>query len=113
MSYVADTIIWTALEEETAIAGIQAWLAEHDYGQLVEISNYAGGKKAVQASWWAGAFNYLKIQSFLQVVFSQSWEYPNDVRVIIKDEHDDVPTMYAEANAISRHREYSPVVSIK
>lgn len=99
MSHVQNVIVWTMCDDETeAITAIQKWLADHNHGQMVELSEMAGGRKGVEAYWWGISTNYLEITEFLTTVFAQNWEFPSHVCVILEDQHDDIPTIYRSAD---------------
>jgi hypothetical protein len=68
---------------------INAWLDRENKGQLKRLDGDAGGRKAMQAAVFMGAFNYLDIPAFVNVVASVPWEYEEGVALFIKDENDD------------------------
>lgn len=97
MSHVADVIITLSVTEETdegaPIPGIQEinrYLSSKGKGELEKVDGYAGGRKALQAEVWMGAFNYLEIPEFVATVAAQHWQDRDAVQVFIKDEHEDV-----------------------
>ena len=100
MSHVASVIVWTGLDEEAALAPLNAWLAVRNYPPLIAVNDHAGGNKAVQADWWCGAFNYLDIPELVAATFAQLWDYPDSVCVIVTDEHDDQPKIYRHPAAL-------------
>ena len=102
MSHVADTVVFTFLHEDGPMQEVQKWLTEENqYGPLVEVSDHAGGHKALQCQLWVGAFNYLDIDEFVRVVFAQPWKYPEHVCIAICDEHEDQPRIWRHPLATS------------
>lgn len=68
MSHVTDVILSIGLLEESddaenpaLIAEINTWLDEREKGTLARVDQFAGGRKASQATIYLGAFNYLPI----------------------------------------------------
>ena len=91
MSHVASVVLWTFLDEDECVAGVQEWLLDNRKGPLVRVNEHAGGEKALQCDVWVGAYNYLDVDGFLYVVRSREWEYPENVVVMIQNEHDERP----------------------
>jgi hypothetical protein len=54
-----------------------------------EVSEHAGGTKAMEAEVWLGAFNYLDLEDFLERVRLTDFEYPDDVRILVQEQDDD------------------------
>ena len=88
MSYVADVVLLAGIRD-SGVAEIQGWLKANDWPQLVEISDHAGGNKAMQCEVWAAAINYFDIEGFSKMVHAAQWESPESVQLLIKDEEDD------------------------
>lgn len=102
MSQVADVILTMSLMEDNgtecpALVFINVWLAIMDYGELKRVDSLAGGGKAMQAAVFLGAFNYLRIHSFTQIVNSAPWKYRAGMALFIKGEdgrfYDMTPTL--------------------
>lgn len=101
MSHVTDILVLAScLDEpgETATDGAIANLNAYLRSDLVRLDEMAGGSKAMQATVWAGAYNYLNIEEFLAKVWEQKWELAADVQVLLKDEHDDRWTLHSNPN---------------
>ena len=102
MSKVTDVAILTPLphsdQESPAIAVINAWLDEHHYGQLVEVSDHAGGKRAMQAQVYLGAFNYLDVPAFIATVKGAPWHRWDQgrVRLMVHEEEINDETGFTE-----------------
>lgn len=94
MSYVADVVLLTFLEDE-GMNDVQAWLTANDWPQLVEISDHAGGNKAMSCDVWAAAINYFDIEAFAAAVSAAKWEWPESVQLFVKGEEDDNFTLRA------------------
>lgn len=93
MSVVTNVILITFIDED--ISPLLAWLKAEERGLLHEISDHAGGNKALERDLWVGAFNYLDDQEFLRQVFLCKFEWPELVGVIIAYQHDEgPPTIY-------------------
>jgi hypothetical protein len=73
---------------------LSAWLQEHHHRSLVKVSRYAGGDKVMQCDVFMAAINYLDLEGFLDAFRAVKWETPQCVQLMIKDEHDDVFTIY-------------------
>jgi hypothetical protein len=91
MSYVSNvTLICSVMEDEPgqAIAEIKQWLAERcgeraAYWELKEVSDYAGGAKAMECLVYCGGFNYFDEDDFAEFVLSLEWDHPENVVLII------------------------------
>ena len=88
MSHVTDVLLLASLED-SGVQKVQQWLEENKWPKLVEISDHAGGNKAMQCEVWAAAINYFDIEAFAAAVKSIEWEYPDSVQLLVKDEHDE------------------------
>jgi hypothetical protein len=58
-------------------------------GQLVDVSDHAGGTKYLECTVLLGAFNYLTVSAFVSHVRSLSFEFPDDVNLFIRRQDDD------------------------
>lgn len=91
-----------AFKEAIPLNAINAWLAEHRFSSLVQLDQYVNTGKAMTACVYGGAYNFLRISEFIEVVTTQPWREPRSVQLLLKDEPDERFTMYAlsgEANS--------------
>ncbi|NEQ36577.1 MAG: hypothetical protein F6K40_09945 [Okeania sp. SIO3I5] len=59
------------------------------------MSDYAiGGGKSMEARVYGGAFNFLDIDNFIEVVKAQNWRAKKNVQLLIQDQEDSCFTMY-------------------
>ncbi len=73
MSIVTNVMVVGGDLADWAARDLNAWLdkpvdGEDDqskYGNLIEIADYAGGRKGFESQLWAGAFNWLDIPAFI------------------------------------------------
>jgi hypothetical protein len=95
MSHITDVILLVSvLDEDVAHRVNEFFLTSGSQsgtpGQMIRVDEYASaGHKAMQATVYAGAFNYLDIVGFLRHVASLPWEDRSTVQVLLQDEHDD------------------------
>jgi len=89
MSVVTDIILVTAIEDG-------AYRPSFD---LVKVDQYAGGGKAVQCDVFMSAVNYLVLEDLLDWFKSVRWEYPEQVQLFVKGEHDDKFAVYCPENS--------------
>ncbi|GAA6623094.1 hypothetical protein [Scytonema sp. NUACC26] len=83
------------LEEVFPLNNINAWLQKHRKGTLDNLNEHvSSGGKAMQACVYGGAFNFLKIDEFIEVVKLQPWKEPQNVQLLIHDEEDERFTLY-------------------
>lgn len=105
MSWVTDVILIFNVAEQyddneefldsvSALDNINAWLEENDYGKLIDIGEYAGGGKYMQANVYGGAFNFLKIDEFIALIKKQQWHEPENVQLLIQDEQESRFTLH-------------------
>lgn len=87
MSQVANVILLTD-SCECGVSILQKWLAENGWQSLVEISDHAGGNKAMECQVWASAFNNFDTDSFAKEVRRIEWDLPMSVHLLIKDDAD-------------------------
>ncbi|MBW4472359.1 MAG: hypothetical protein KME45_18595 [Stenomitos rutilans HA7619-LM2] len=84
-----------AFEEVVPLNAVNAWLAEYRFTSLVNLDQYVNTGKAMTACVYGGAYNFLKIDEFIEVVREQPWREPNAVQLLIKHGPDDERfTMY-------------------
>ena len=82
MSSITDVLLVTGLDEDEAVAKVNAWLTENDYRkqQLRKINlDAAGGDKVICTDLWAAAFNYLDIGGLEDAIRAAPWELPHSV----------------------------------
>jgi hypothetical protein len=108
MSSVTDIILSTtiedgATEEETHPNAdvLSNWLVTNYKGGLVKVDQLAGGNKAMQRDVFLAAINYLDHEAFLALFHSVNWEWPEDVQLLLKGEHDDVFTVHTPSSSSS------------
>lgn len=101
MSYVTNVILtfgpeW-ATEDEQAKSNMQKindWLCENNCGAfrfpLGAIDAAVGGTKSLDCEIFVGAFNYLNVEGFADLVFSLSWEWPDEVQILVKNQDADL-----------------------
>ena len=121
MSWVTDVLILLNLEEvyhvdeeqdtceyveSEALAGVNAWLREQGYGQLVKLDRhaFAAGERAMQAEVHGGAFNYLDIPAFVACVQQQRWRASAYVQLLLKDEQEQRFTVYEFSEGVLQTR---------
>jgi len=108
MSWVTDVVLFCSTNENyddlvnldgyrelpKAIAEINAWLEEHKHNPLLAFSELDGSEKAMQANVYGGAFNFLKIDPFIEAVMNAKWNTPESVQLMIKDEEENWFTLH-------------------
>lgn len=98
MSHVSNVILsFSVLEnEEQRMQEINKYLLEVENQQFenadfkVGDRFWYGGHKVLETPLWVGAFNYLHIGDLLQFMQGVSWDYPDEVQLIVKDQHSDI-----------------------
>lgn len=88
MSVVTGIMLITSLNDDAAIAEVQAWLAERWGGQvLVDVSDSAGGRKHPQFEALAAGINgFVEDEEFAAFVISREWWNPENVVLIMQPE---------------------------
>ncbi|MEH2207720.1 MAG: hypothetical protein V7K53_27235 [Nostoc sp.] len=85
-------------EEFESIPGLEninLWLQENGKGVLDNLNEHvSSGGKAMQARVYGGAFNFLKVDEFIEVVKAQSWRELENVQLLIQDEQEERFTIY-------------------
>lgn len=95
MSTVTDVIL-LAGTGDTGVEAVQKWLTTfttHNKA-LTNVKTNVGGDSVFQAELWAGSYNRFNTEGFLKQVEVAVWEYPDDVSVLVKEEHEDRFTKY-------------------
>lgn len=85
-----------------ALEPIQAFLKGQ--GELRDISDAAGGNKAMEAEVWAGAFNALDQDAFIHTVAHAPWKDTYCVQLLIKIHAEDKFTIHRFGNCGSSDR---------
>lgn len=94
MSHVTNIILTTMVDEEDAVKELNGKLsvtAVCSSPRPVDLSrcpNTCGGNKYLECDIYLAAYNYFKLDNFLGAVRSVAWEYPEDVQLFVKDQHD-------------------------
>lgn len=80
---------------ESKIHAIQKWLAEHDFGPLVDVTKHAGGNKYPQVHVFMAGYNHFHSlhEEFAEFVIALPWETPEGVVLIINPE-EGAPVVY-------------------
>jgi hypothetical protein len=101
MSWVTDVLLIFSLAEVfyeddgeemglknvPALENINAWLQKNGKGILDNLDEYViSSGKGMQARVYGGAFNFLKIDEFIEVVKAQSWRKRKNVQLLIQVE---------------------------
>jgi hypothetical protein len=106
MSWVTDVPLCIALDERLdddfqiqntcgPIEALNGWLEEQDLGALDELSTHVvSGGKAMQSFVYGGAFNHMDLPAFREAVFSQPWVAPKRVQLLMKDEEEEVFSLF-------------------
>jgi hypothetical protein len=106
MSWVTDILLIFTLQEIyseedleeqdlPALQNINSWLKENNQTTLDNLAIHTvSSAKSMQSCIHGGAFNYLKVHEFIEIVKSQEWLYPQGVQLLIKEEQDEIFTMY-------------------
>jgi hypothetical protein len=97
MSVVYDVAIVFYGGGDEVMRQVNAWMIEKEYGPFVRVSDNGGGYKAHQWDMWSGAFNYLQLDTFLEMLADvpmERWgwagKYGRDGSlVVIRTEHED------------------------
>jgi len=64
---VVTNVLLTGIYSAPVAVRLNGWLDEQErVGRLVEVSGHAGGYKAMETYVWAGAFNYLEVDRFVE-----------------------------------------------
>jgi len=102
MSHVTDIILTTAISDgcigETSHPNadkLNEYLSKNYGGwKLVKVDSKAGGGKVMQCDLFLAAINHLNIPDFLDAFHKVEWESPECTQLMLKDEHDEVFTVY-------------------
>jgi hypothetical protein len=89
------------VEEPLPLRNINAWLRGNYWQSLNKLDDCVNTGKPMQTCVDGGAYNFLKIGEFIEVVKAQPWQKPQNVQLLIKDEPDERFTMYTLFDAIN------------
>jgi len=78
-----------AFEKVIPLNAVNTWLAEYRFTSLVNLDQYVNSGKAMTACVYGGAYNFLKIDEFIEIVKEQPWREPQGVQLLIKNGPDD------------------------
>lgn len=95
MSNVTSVVLTTSLEgtedlNGTPWANVAVWLSERGFAPLAMLDDKFAGIKAAQIVVGGGAYNYFPNKEFAAFVVGLSWEYPEDVVLLMKVEGSDI-----------------------
>jgi len=93
MSYVTDIILISHYLKQDTIDEINGWLIGYQRNGLYEVTEHAGGSKAMQCEVHMGAFNYLGLEEFLEFIKTLPWEEKKQMQLLTKEKHDDKFTL--------------------
>jgi hypothetical protein len=82
------------LDQPPAVAGLNAWLEEHEWAPLVALSEMMSSEAAFQACAFGGALVRLDVPAFLSAVAAQSWVKRDAVLLALKNEWDERFAVY-------------------
>jgi hypothetical protein len=82
------------VEPVLPVKNINAWLAQQSYSPLENLNQYVNTGKVMGTRIYGGAYNFLRIWEFIEVVKAQSWQEPQNVQLLIQDEPDERFTLY-------------------
>ena len=85
MSVVTDVVLLSPIQDEGVLENLNLALLTLDVGELTNIGSHAGGRKNLQATVWAGAFNYLELDELLNILRRFDWKYSKP-RLFIQEE---------------------------
>ena len=98
MSYVTDVLLLFSIEENLiegefkeeapVVGGVNAWLEEHEFARLANLSVHASVEKVMQANVYGGAYNYFDLDEFAEFLKRQNWRAPHSVQLLVKGEED-------------------------
>jgi hypothetical protein len=81
------------LDEVARLAEVNQFFEDGKVG-LVDVTEHAGGNKAMQVSVAIGAFNYFPIEDFAEHIASIKWGRPDAVRLFVNFEHEEHVHLY-------------------
>jgi hypothetical protein len=100
MSFMTDVVLTMTSVEDTgtsscpvwpAVDFIKAWIAEnYRGGQLFEVASPQGPDGYCPTGVFVGEFQGLDREGFVEAVQSAPWQWPEKVRLFIRDERSEV-----------------------
>lgn len=88
MSRVTSVIIVSSIIDSKVITVLNEWIVEHYGCGLKRVDSYAGGNKAMEVDVYAGAFNFLDVHKFKDLMDENLSD--SRIVVIIKEEDSDI-----------------------
>lgn len=99
MSIVTNVIILAALGPEgpdVEIERLNELLRNvSGRGQFQEVSEHAGGNKAMECRVYLGTFNLGDSEEIVRTIFSAPWDNPEQVQILTKEQGEDVFTLHS------------------
>jgi len=99
MSYVTDIILVTMIDDKHECGKLNAdtlsqFLCDNYRSTtLVHIPRNIG-RRGLQCDVFVAAVNYLDTDEFMRLFYAIEWQYPNHLQLMLKEEHDDIFTVY-------------------
>jgi hypothetical protein len=94
MSWVTDVLLVFSLQEVYSreylkeqnlptLQNINRWLEKHNQTALDNLAIHTiSSPKSMQSCIYGGAFNYLKLDEFIEIVHSQKWSHRKGVQLL-------------------------------
>lgn len=103
LSLITDMVIVADLNEDEAMARLNAWCAENDehrqqWFEQLDV-DAAGGVKFYTGQVWAMSGNYFPHEKLAEAFPTFGWRYPDSVILIVNDEHFDASRVYRAGSA--------------
>ena len=96
MSYVTNIVLsWSILEDDSKIEEVNTYFKYNQRG-FVSCGDdslprgWYGGSKMLETPLFIGAFNYVGLEDLREHLRTITFEYPESVQLIIKDQDDDI-----------------------
>ena len=110
MSHVSNTIISFSVSDAPRVEDITGYflgIGEDMPPVWLDKTKAYGGTKALEKTIMVGAMNYMQIDKLAKFMESLEWYIPEDVQLLVADEHDE-PKIFTERlnreNLKSTHR---------
>ncbi len=88
MSHVTN-IILTCCPGDAGIDNVNLYMKSINKGDLMNVKEYAGGGKVVEADVYVGAYDHIDILKFIEAALIAGWGEPRCLSLFMMDEHDD------------------------
>lgn len=96
MSFVANIIIVTVPEDEGMKEFNSLMSSEYEgsqgspFSDLYDICEdfFCAGTKGLEVGIYTGAFNYLNLDNFIELMNKTHWEFPEGVSLFVQDENE-------------------------